>query len=179
MTTETTQTPRGTDSVNEQPAVAPIALAAGEGEALWFLGSLATIKASSESTAGRVAVIEHLSPRGSGSPLHVHHNEDEWFYVTEGELTVWVDGQVITAGAGSFVYGPRNIPHTFTVSSEQARFLLVTEPAGFESFMRAAAEPAQQLEIPPPATEPPDVQAMARLAAEYGIEILGPPGIPA
>jgi quercetin dioxygenase-like cupin family protein len=156
----------------------PIALSAGEGEALWFLGSLATLKASSDSTAGRVAVIEHLSPRGSGSPLHVHHNEDEWFYVIEGELTFWVGGQVITAPAGSFVYGPRDIPHTFTVSSEQARFLLVVEPAGFDGFLRALAEPAEQLAIPAPATEPPDMEAMVRLAAEYGVEILGPPGIP-
>jgi quercetin dioxygenase-like cupin family protein len=159
--------------------IAPIALADGEGEARWFLGSLTTIKASTESTAGRVAVIEHLAPRGGGSPLHVHHNEDEWFYVTEGELTFWVGGQVIVAGAGSFVYGPRDIPHTFTVSSDTARFLLVTEPAGFESFMRAASQPATELVIPPPPTEPPDVEALARLAAEYGIEILGPPGIPA
>jgi quercetin dioxygenase-like cupin family protein len=179
MTTDTTQTTSGTDSVSEQSAVAPIALRAGEGEALWFLGQLVTIKSSSESTAGRVGVTETLAPRGSGSPLHVHHNEDEWFYVIEGELTFWVGGQVITAPAGSFVYGPREIPHTFIVSSEQARFLLVVEPAGFEGFVRALGQPAQQLEIPPPATEPPDVEAMAKLAAEYGIEILGPPGIPA
>ena len=58
---------------------------------------LATIKASSETTGGRVAVIEHVAPRGTGSPLHVHHNEDEWFYVIEGEVTFWVGGQVITA----------------------------------------------------------------------------------
>jgi len=77
------------------------------------------------------------------------------------------------------VYGPRNLPHTFTVSSETARFLLVTEPAGFEAFERSIAQPATQLVIPPPATEPRDVEAMARLAAEYGVEILGPPGIPA
>ena len=160
------------------PSVAPIALTADDGEALWFLGILATIKASAHSTAGRVAVIEHLAPRGSGSPLHVHHREDEWFYVVDGELTFWVGGQVITAPAGSFVYGPRDIPHTFTVSSDTARFLLVAEPAGFENFMRALSEPAAQLVIPPPATEPPDVEAMTRLAAEYGIEILGPPGIP-
>ena len=179
MTTSTTQTPSATDPMSKQSVVAPIALGSGEGEALWFLGMLATIKASSESTAGRVAVIEHLAPRGSGSPLHMHHNEDEWFYITEGELTFWVGGQVITAGSGSFVYGPRNIAHTFTVSSEHARFLLVTEPAGFENFMRMLSEPAQQLEIPPPASEAPDGEAMARLAAEYGIEILGPPGIPA
>jgi len=179
MTTDTTQTTTGTDSVSEQSTVAPIALSAREGEALWFLGQLVTIKSSSESTAGRVGVTETLAPRGSGSPLHVHHKEDEWFYVIDGELTFWVGGQVITAPAGSFVYGPREVPHTFIVSSEQARFLLVVEPAGFEGFVRALGEPAQELVIPPPATEPPDVAAMAALAAEYGIEILGPPGIPA
>jgi quercetin dioxygenase-like cupin family protein len=133
--------------------VAPIALGPGEGEALWFLGELVTVKASSESTDGRVAVSEHLVPRGSGSPLHVHRSEDEWFYVTEGELTFWVGGQVIAATAGSFVYVPRDIPHTFKVDSELARFLLVVQPAGI----------AQE----------------AATAAEYGSEILGPPGIPA
>ncbi|HEX4760030.1 MAG TPA: quercetin 2,3-dioxygenase [Thermoleophilaceae bacterium] len=160
-------------------AVAPIALREDEGEALWFLGVLATIKASSDTTGGRVAVIEHLAPRGSGSPLHVHRREDEWFYVTEGELTFWVGGRVIEAPTGSFVYGPRDIPHTFEVTSEQARFLLVTEPAGFEAFMRAAGEPARLLTIPPPPSEAPDPARLAAAAAEYGIEILGPPGIPA
>ena len=158
---------------------APIAHGPHEGQALWFLGTLVTIKSSAETTDGRVGVTENLAPRGAGSPLHVHHNEDEWFYVTEGELTFWVGGQVITATAGSFVYGPRNIPHTFTVTSEQARFLLVVEPAGFESFVRALGQHAQQLTIPPTATEPPDVAHLAGIAAQYGVEILGPPGIPA
>jgi len=159
-------------------SLAPIALQPGEGEALWFLGVLATIKSSAETTDGRVAVIEHHAPQGAGSPLHVHHNEDEWFYVSEGELTFWVGGQVINAPAGSFVYGPRDVPHTFLVISTEARFLLVTEPAGFENFMRALSEPAQSLTIPPSATEPPDFGRLAAVAAEYGIEILGPPGIP-
>ncbi|HJZ37665.1 MAG TPA: quercetin 2,3-dioxygenase [Solirubrobacterales bacterium] len=159
--------------------VTPIVAGPGEGEALWFLGVLATIKASAETTGGAVAVIEHLAPRGTGSPLHVHSCEDEWFYVIEGELTIWVDGETIVAPAGSFVFGPKGIPHTFIVSSEEARFLLVTEPAGFERFMRAAGEPAARLEIPPPATEPPDVAALSAAAAEFGIEITGPPGIPA
>src|SRR5882757_6631262 len=159
--------------------VAPIVAGPGEGEALWFLGILATIKSSAETTAGAVAVIEHLAPRGAGSPLHVHSREDEWFYVIEGELTLWVDGATIVAPAGSFFFGPKGIPHTFMVSSAEARFLLVTEPAGFEKFMRAVGEPAQRLEIPPPATEPPDVAALTAAAAEYGIAITGPPGIPA
>src|SRR5437764_4393519 len=139
----------GAMSATASTAISPIALRQDEGEALWFLGVLATIKASSETTDGRVAVIEHLAPQGAGSPLHVHSREDEWFYVTEGELTFWVGGQVINASAGSFVYGPRGIPHTFTVSSQQARFLLVTEAAGFEVFMRAPAEPAELLDILP------------------------------
>jgi quercetin dioxygenase-like cupin family protein len=159
-------------------SVAPIALRPGEGEAIWFLGVLATIKSSAETTDGRVAVIEHLAPQGSGSPLHVHHNEDEWFYVTEGELTFWVGGQRIDAAAGSFVYGPREIPHTFVVASPEARFLLVTEPAGFENFVRALSEPAQALTLPPPTSAQPDPDRMMAAAAEYGIEILGPPGIP-
>jgi quercetin dioxygenase-like cupin family protein len=166
-------------STSPQAAVAPIALGAGEGEALWAFGCLITIKASEDSTAGRVAVLEHYAGRGAGSPLHVHHREDEWFYVLEGKLTFWVGGEVIEAPAGSFVYGPRDVPHTFTVSSEEARFLLVTEPAGLEGMLRALGQPAPSLTIPPPPTQPPDMERIVRVLADHGIEILGPPGIPA
>jgi hypothetical protein len=86
---------------------------------------------------------------------------------------------VIQAEAGAFVYGPRGIPHTFVVSSAEARFLLVTEPAGFEGFLRALSEPAQTLTLPPASVQPPAPELMMATAAEYGIEILGPPGIPA
>ena len=160
------------------PSVAPIALQPGEGDARWFLGFLVTIKSTAETTNGRVAVIEHLGTEGLGSPMHVHRNEDEWFYVTEGELTFWVGGETIKAPAGSFVYGPRDVPHTFTVTSDQARFLLVTEPAGFEGFMRAVSEPATALTLPPASLQPPAPELLGATAAGYGIEILGPPGIP-
>ena len=133
---------------------ATIALRRDEGEALWFLDFLATIKSSAATTGGRVAVIEHLAGQDAGSPLHVHHREDEWFYVLDGELTIWVDGQVIPAPAGSFVYGPRNTPHTFTVSSpEGARFLLVAERP--DSKASCAPSPSQREPSPchrPPAT---------------------------
>lgn len=156
----------------------PIALGKDEGDALWFLGSLVTIKSSAESTGGRVGVTENLAPKGGGSPLHIHRREDEWFYAMEGELTFWVGGETIVAPAGSFVYGPRDIPHTFLVTSEEARFLLVVEPAGFEGFVRAVGEPAAELVIPPPPDGPPDMEKMMAAAAEFGIEITGPPGIP-
>lgn len=156
---------------------APIGLQPGEGEALWFLDSLVTIKCASETTDGRVAVLEHYASRG-GSPMHVHSREDEWFYVTEGELTFWVGGEVIKAPAGAFVYGPQGVPHTFEVTSEEARFLLVAEPAGFERFVRSVAEPAQSRTLPPPPSEAPDPAALTAVAAKYGIAITGPPGIP-
>ena len=109
----------------------------------------------------------------------MHRREDEWFYVIEGELSFWVGGEVIEAPAGSFVFGPRDVPHTFVVTSPEARFLLVTEPAGFESFLRAMGQPAPSLTIPPPAAPPSDIAPLIAAAAEYGIEILGPPGLPA
>ena len=165
-------------STSGSPSLAPIALKRDEGDALWAFGGLAVVKASGEATDGRVFVVEMLAPRGAGSPLHVHHREEEWFYVLQGELTFWVGGQVIDAPAGTFVYGPRDIPHTFDVTSDEARFLLVSEPGDFEGFMRAAGEPAPSMTIPPPPSEPPDLGALSALAAEYGIEILGPPGIP-
>jgi quercetin dioxygenase-like cupin family protein len=162
-----------------QHTLAPIAHGPGEGEHLWFFGGLTTVKADGAATGGRVMVLEQLAPRGSGSPLHVHRNEDEWFYVLEGELTIWVDGTTVVAGAGAFVFGPRDVPHTFIVSSERARFLLVSEPAGFDGFVRALATPATTPEIPAAPSTPPDMEPVLRAAAEYGLEILGPPGIPA
>jgi quercetin dioxygenase-like cupin family protein len=161
-----------------ETSVAPIALGRDEGEALWFTGFRAEVKAGSATTAGRLTVIEHLGTQGLGSPLHVHSREDEWFYVIEGELTIWVGGRTIAALAGSFVYGPRGIPHTFVVASEQARFLVVTEPGGFDGFMRALSVPATAAHLPPPGTPVPPLERMMALAAEYGIDIIGPPGIP-
>jgi quercetin dioxygenase-like cupin family protein len=159
-------------------ALAPIALDPGAGEHFWFFGGLATIKADGAGTGGRMMLTEQRAPRGSGSPLHVHHDEDEWFYVLEGELTIWVDGRTIVAPAGAFVFGPRDVPHTFLVSSDEARFLLVTQAAGFEGFIRTLGTPVPVAEIPPAPTAPPDMGPILQAAADHGLEILGPPGIP-
>jgi mannose-6-phosphate isomerase-like protein (cupin superfamily) len=146
-------------------------------ESYAFFGSLITLKATAASTGGQMLVTDNLAPRGTGSPLHIHHNEDEWFYVLEGELTIWCDGKVVVAGPGDFVFGPRDVSHTFVVSSDEARFLLGTQPAAFEGFVRALAEPVETLEAGP--TGPPDMDAIMAAAAAHNIEIIGPPGIPA
>jgi quercetin dioxygenase-like cupin family protein len=169
----------GIMSTTPQDALAPVSQAHNEGEHIWFFGGLTTIKADGKRTGGRVMVTEQLMLRGGGSPLHVHHNEDEWFYVLEGQLTFWVGGETVVAEAGAFLYGPRDVPHTFVVSSDRARFMLVTEPAGMEGFIRALGTPAAAAELPTTPTPPPDMDRVMRAAADYGLDILGPPGIPA
>jgi mannose-6-phosphate isomerase-like protein (cupin superfamily) len=72
---------------------------------------LATIKASSEQTGGRYSVVEILAPDGYGSVVHVHHREDEGFYILEGEMNFYVGDQMIKAHPGSYLFGPGAVPH--------------------------------------------------------------------
>ena len=158
--------------------VRPIALHAGEGEALWAFGTLATIKASSETTDGRVAVIEHLAPEGAGSPLHVHHREDEWFYVTEGDADL-LGRRRADRGPSRVVRvrAARHPPHLRRhLRHKRDSCSSPSPPASRASCARWASR--RTLTIPPPAAPPPDLAPLIAAAAEYGIEILGPPGIP-
>jgi hypothetical protein len=77
------------------------------------------------------------------------------------------------------LYGPKGIPHTFIVSSEMARFLLGHRACRVRALHTRLGQPAERHEIPPPTTEPPDVERLAKLAATFGLQIVGPPGIPA
>jgi len=152
----------------------------GEGEALWWIGMLATIKATAEQTGGRYTLVEVLAPEGFASPLHVHHFEDEGFWILEGEMTFYVGDQTVKARPGSFLFGPKEVPHAFTVDSGPARLLFVLSPAGFEDLVREMGEPARELTIPPQPQAPPDeaeMQRMAAIAARHGNEILGPPPV--
>ena len=151
----------------------PDALAREEGQAVWFLGTLGIVKATDEQTGGAFGLIDNVLPAGFASPYHTHRNEDESYYVVEGEMTFYVGEERVKAGAGAFVYGPRGLPHGFEVEgTAPARILLQNYPAGFEGFPVEVGEPAEELTIPP--AEPPDMQRLMAIAAKYDIEILGP-----
>jgi quercetin dioxygenase-like cupin family protein len=156
-------------------ALRPYANHRDEGEKLSFFGSLTWIKATSEQTGGALGLIEHIVPPGASSPWHVHHNADESFYILEGEIRFIVgeEHQRITAGAGTFVFGPRNIPHGFkNDSTAPARMLLQTTPGGFEQFVLALAEPAPVSGFGQ--AGPPDMEKLLAEAAKQSIDILGP-----
>jgi quercetin dioxygenase-like cupin family protein len=143
-------------------------LAPNEGPALWHLGSLVQFKATGAETDGQFWLLEGTARRGGGPPLHVHDNEDELFYVLEGELMVTLGDEQRVVGPGGVAYGPRSIPHTFKIVSDEARWLSFTTPAGFERFFFQSGEPAPSLTIPPPMTAPPDMEALAAALAPYG-----------
>src|SRR5215218_9597622 len=150
----------------------------GEGDAWWWFGVLATIKVTGEQTGGRYALVEILAPDGYEGVLHVHHFEDEGFYILEGEMTFYVGEQTIKAQPGAFLFGPKDVPHAFSVNSGPARLLFLLSPAGFEGLIREMGEPARSLSIPPQPEAPPDdaeMERLASIAARYGAEILGPP----
>lgn len=144
-----------------------------EPEQLWFLGNLVTVRVSREQSGGSFSLLECLGARGDSPPPHVHHDEDEVFHVIEGELTLTVDGEPATVPAGETAFAPRGVPHTYRVESAQARWLVLTAPGEFESFVRAASRPAEQATLPPPVEPTPEqVAGLARLSAAHGIELL-------
>jgi steroid delta-isomerase-like uncharacterized protein len=135
-----------------------------------FLGVPTVMQATGETTNGGFGLIESsMMPPGFGSPYHTHHREDEAFYILQGEVAFVLDGEWKIAGAGEYVFGPREIPHGFqVVGSVPARILLLCSPAGFEHFVLD-----QATEITDPVM-PPDMPRMMELAEQYGIDIHGP-----
>jgi steroid delta-isomerase-like uncharacterized protein len=135
-----------------------------------FLGLPTTLRAGAESTAGAFGLIEHqhMSP-GFETPYHLHHREDEAFYVLSGQMAFVVDGKWFQASAGSFVYGPREIAHGFKVIGDGAASMLVLcAPGGFEKFV---IELGKGLDATP---APPDMAELMAAAARFEIDILGP-----
>ncbi|MDK3255292.1 quercetin 2,3-dioxygenase [Blastococcus capsensis] len=156
----------------------PLLLRAGEGRALWFLGNLVTVKAGGPQTDGGVTVVEFLNPPGFAPPLHRHLDETEMFQVLEGSATFTCGTESFTATPGDFVLLPAGVPHTFVVAPDgPLRTLQITTPAGFERFAAAVGAPATERRLPDPA--PVDPAALAHAGELHGVEILGPPPVPA
>jgi mannose-6-phosphate isomerase-like protein (cupin superfamily) len=155
-------------------SVQPYALGPDEGDALWFFGNLVTIKAGMDDTAGAYTLAEFLNPPGFAAPLHVHHVEDEAFYILDGHAEVYCGERVFIGGPGAFVFLPRAVPHWFQVAAgAPLRCLVLTAPAQFERYMAEVGEPARARELPPPG--PPDMARAAAAGERFGIEVLGPP----
>ena len=155
--------------------IAPLVDRAGP-EPIWFIDNLARVLVDGDASGGAIAVVELSGRMGDMPPLHVHHADDETFVVIEGALSLFLPGgRRIDLAAGEAAFAPKGVPHAYRVESEEARWLGIAAPAGFDSFVRTAGEPAERAELPPPGREHDPAQ-LGAIAAEHGIELLGPPG---
>jgi quercetin dioxygenase-like cupin family protein len=133
----------------------PYALEAGAGTAMGWFGSTVTLKASSP----ELGVTEVLIHPGEEPPLHVHKYESEWFLLLEGRMTFHVGGENYPGEPGAFVSFPKGIPHTFTIESSSARFLVMNTPGGFERMFELAPKTPEEAE---------------RALTRFGMEVVGP-----
>lgn len=151
-------------------------LVAGQGLAdTWWKSGRVVTKAAGAQTGGSFSQVESVDPRGSATPLHLHRNEEESFFVIEGELSLLVDGEWTELAAGDYALVPRGVPHAYVVRSELARMLVTFSPAGFEqAFLDLGVAVADSPE-PPVETVIPSPAEISQAFAPYGCEILGPP----
>jgi uncharacterized cupin superfamily protein len=113
----------------------PVALNGGEGEVIWYLGTLMTRTTGAETTGGAFEVIEARAAPGVSPLWHAHQREDEFFYILEGRVSYYVGAQVIPIEPGAFVRLPRGNAHTFRIEgTEPARLLEIVAPSGLWAF---------------------------------------------
>jgi quercetin dioxygenase-like cupin family protein len=161
-TTEITATPQ---AYGYQP---------GEGRRLWIVGDTLTFKATAAQTGGSMAAVEVLAAPGGGPPPHVHANEDEMWFVLDGEFEILHGEETVRLTAGGFAFVPRGTLHRFeNVSDTPSRVLIVFTPGGFEGFFFEAGLPVVEGGTPPP-LGPEEIERSRDAAIRHGMDVRWP-----
>jgi mannose-6-phosphate isomerase-like protein (cupin superfamily) len=167
--------------IEMEKQLTPVILQNQEGRALWHFGALMNFKALTEETGGQCWAVEGLADKHMAVPLHAHTREDEVWFVLDGEIAFTLGEEVIIGGPGTFVYIPRNTPHTFQVRSGTARWFGFGLSGNLDQWFFETGEPAPSLTLPPPPAGPPTeaaIQAINASLKAYGTDTLGPPPMP-
>lgn len=145
-----------------------------EGRSLHLSGDTYTFKALGEDTGGSLVLLEARVPPLGGPPPHIHHAEDEFFWLLEGELEFLTNGRTFTANAGSFVYVPKGTTHCFkNVGTQTTRMLAAFTPAGIEGMFFEVGRPATEGSSPAPPDQE-EIEKLLAAAPRYDVEILPP-----
>ena len=132
---------------------------------------LSPCKLTSEDSAGACSAFELSASPQTGPYLHVHHREDEWYYVLSGEFLFQAGGEQHTLPMGGSIWLPRGIPHTWAnTGSADAKLILVCQPGGFEKYFDEMGSEMTDVHDSDTAT-----RKMKEVMAKYGVELLGPP----
>jgi mannose-6-phosphate isomerase-like protein (cupin superfamily) len=158
--------------MNEDVLVNPDnVLETGQGQTFWLMGDFYAIKTPSSHTGGAYSIVEIQSFPGNGPPMHIHHREDECFYVVEGAFSVIVGGRVYDVADGDFVRVPRDTLHTFkNVGAIPGKMLVVLSPGGLEQMWAELGQPGS-LQNAPRLEDPTVLKRLFTLAPQYGLEI--------
>lgn len=152
--------------------------AQGEGKSFWMTDEFMRCLVTAEETGGAYTVIESTVPPGGGPPPHIHTREEEGFWIVAGELELMLDGEISTAGPGTYIHLPKNVVHTFrTISDVPATFLTILVPAGLEAFFEDLGIPSTDVANMPP-IQPETIERLMSLAPEYGLQIVLPEAAP-
>ncbi len=148
---------------------------AGTGRAYWAFGIMFTFLVTGDELGGSYSTWLSMIPPGKGPMPHIHHREEEQFYVLEGTLEFSVNEQTIRVAAGDYVHVPRDTIHSFkNIGQGPARILATVSPAGFEGFLMEVGEVVTDPNAsPPPVTKERIAHAMA-IEARYGQETFPP-----
>lgn len=141
-------------------------------DTFWWQGGRYQIKARAESTGGALGLVEASLYKGFGPPLHVHHREDEGIYVMEGKIRFRQGEEEFIGTPGTWVWGPRGVPHAFKVEADSARMLVIATPGGFERMFEVGGVPISQSPEPPVQEYDPD--AAVAISKQFGFEVVGP-----
>jgi mannose-6-phosphate isomerase-like protein (cupin superfamily) len=150
----------------------PVVVRREEGEARWWFEGLAVIRATAADTGGLMTIVEMTEPPGHEAPLHVHHREDEAFFILEGSATIHVGDESFEVGPGDYAFGPRDVPHRYSIGPDGCRMLFICTPGGFENLVRGMSVPAKSRTLPPPSDEEPDWENVAAVAEANACELL-------
>lgn len=135
-----------------------------------------TFKVLTQETNGGLFVMEQLhKSKGAGPDRHLHHDQDELFFVLEGEYIAEIGSNRVRLKAGDSILGPRGIPHAYLfVGTTPGRMLISYAPAGkMEAYFRHFSEPGRN---GPTDTTPEGIKKWKKADyAEYGMQYLGPP----
>jgi quercetin dioxygenase-like cupin family protein len=165
LTAQTPQRPRSHGKLFHRPS--------GAGRAFWGPGDLYTFLVTGEESGGAYFAMEALVPPGGGPPPHIHRNEDETFYVVEGQCSIRLEDEVVKAGAGDFVNVPRGMVHCFrNEGTSPMRMILTFTPAGMERFFEETLERALDPTQPPPDNIDKVVARYVEAAPRHGLEFV-------
>jgi quercetin dioxygenase-like cupin family protein len=141
---KTAKIPSGQDRLNEQHSID------------------ATFKVLTNETGGNLFVMEQRNNKKGGPPRHLHYNEEEYFYVIEGNYIIEVGSDRFELGSGDSLLAPRKVPHAWAFAgADKGRLLISFAPANkMEAYFRLIN---------------PNSKQMADLMREYGMELIGPP----